>query len=134
MSVPARVIVPDVTGSSPDSRLNSEVLPAPLGPMTAMNSPGATSRVTSETITAPPMAQVRPATCSTGAPVWRAAGAEAAEVLDTAAGSRIRRSGGGDRRGGGLGVEGLDQHRDVLAALLLQAGLEHRLQQRVVLG
>ena len=40
----ARVIVPDVSGSSPRMARSRVVLPEPLGPSTAMNSPGSTAR------------------------------------------------------------------------------------------
>src|SRR5690242_16722930 len=43
----------------PDKRLNSDVLPAPFGPMIPRSSPSATSRLTSTTICAPPMSSPR---------------------------------------------------------------------------
>src|SRR5438552_360302 len=45
-------------------RLNKVDLPAPLGPMTACVSPGATSTVTSRTAYTPPNARDTPATLS----------------------------------------------------------------------
>ena len=41
MSRPSNAIVPVVGGRKPDSRWNSVVLPAPLGPMTPWIEPGA---------------------------------------------------------------------------------------------
>src|SRR5258708_25668650 len=43
----------------PDRRLNSEVFPAPFGPMIPSSSPSATSRLTSATMVAPPMSSPR---------------------------------------------------------------------------
>src|SRR5215212_3028936 len=43
----------------PEKRLNSDVLPAPFGPMIPRSSPFATSRLTSATIFAPPMSSPR---------------------------------------------------------------------------
>ena len=43
----------------PEKRLNSDVLPAPFGPMIPRSSPFATSRLTSTTIFAPPMSSPR---------------------------------------------------------------------------
>src|SRR5687768_2320724 len=47
--------------------LNSEVLPAPLGPITAVMEPGMTSSVTPVSAFTPPKARVRSRTCRTGA-------------------------------------------------------------------
>src|SRR5687767_2290421 len=46
--------VPALGGNSPEIRLNSVVLPAPLGPRMARRSPGRTSRSTSLTAWTPP--------------------------------------------------------------------------------
>src|SRR6476661_5705132 len=43
----------------PEKRLNSDVFPAPFGPMIPRSSPFATSRLTSTTILAPPMSSPR---------------------------------------------------------------------------
>lgn len=67
MSVPSSAMVPDVAVVNPLIRLNSEVLPAPLGPMKARNSPSRTSSVMSSTMVAPPTPQPRPVSRSTGA-------------------------------------------------------------------
>src|SRR4051812_47414387 len=47
-------MLPVVGGNSPETRLKSVVLPAPLGPRMARRSPGRTSRSTSCTATTPP--------------------------------------------------------------------------------
>ena len=44
ISSPATVMLPRVGTSSPPSKFNNVVLPEPLGPMNAMNSPFSTSR------------------------------------------------------------------------------------------
>ena len=46
MSLPNSAMEPESGVSSPVIRLNSVVLPAPLGPMISRRSPGATSRLT----------------------------------------------------------------------------------------
>jgi hypothetical protein len=46
--------------------LNSEVLPAPLGPITAVIEPGCTSKPTPVSAFTPPKASVTPSTCSKG--------------------------------------------------------------------
>src|SRR5215218_5000999 len=53
-SRPKSSTVPAVGGNSPEMRLNSVVLPAPLGPRIARRSPGRTSRSTSLTAWTPP--------------------------------------------------------------------------------
>src|SRR3954469_10514865 len=99
----------------PDRRLNSDVFPAPFGPMIPSSSPSATSRLTSATILAPPMSSPR---------------------------LRVTRIGGFvnrllERRDGGLDVACRDglQHldREVALAVREQLHLEHRLQHRVIL-
>src|SRR5919108_5782023 len=47
---------PAVTGKAPATRLNSVVLPAPLGPMRARRSPGRTASSTPSTARSPPNA------------------------------------------------------------------------------
>src|SRR5919109_2456857 len=47
---------PAVTGSAPATRLNSVVLPAPFGPMSARRSPGRTASSTPSTARSPPNA------------------------------------------------------------------------------
>src|SRR3954468_4655772 len=106
----------------PDRRLNSEVFPAPFGPMIPSSSPSATSRLTSATMEAPPMSSPR---------------------------LRVARMVGGfmpgglpplllERRDRGLDVAGRDglRHLDaeVAAARRHELHLEHRLQHRVILG
>src|SRR5215813_14043077 len=51
---------PELTGSAPEMRLNSVVLPAPLGPMSARRSPGRTARATPSTARRPPKCLVTP--------------------------------------------------------------------------
>src|SRR3954462_40048 len=53
-SLPHSPTLPAVGGNSPEIRLNSVVLPAPLGPRMARRSPGRTARATSLTATTPP--------------------------------------------------------------------------------
>ena len=50
--------VPPLSGSWPSSTLSSEVLPVPLGPSTAMNSPGAHGEV--EVVPQHPVAEGQP--------------------------------------------------------------------------
>src|SRR5690349_22943048 len=99
----------------PESRLKSEVLPAPFGPMIPSSSPSATSRLTSTTIFAPPMSSPRLRVARIGGFVNR--------LLE-------RR----DRRLDVAGRDGL-QHLDaeVAAARRHELHLEHRLQHRVIL-
>src|SRR6185437_14168686 len=100
----------------PDRRLNSEVLPAPFGPMIPSSSPSATSRLTSATIVAPPMSSPR-------FRVARSGGAN----------SRLLRR---ERMDGRLEVARRDrlQHLDDEVAALsgYELHLEHRLDHRVV--
>src|SRR5262247_3393953 len=51
---------PELTGSAPEMRLNSVVLPAPLGPMSARRSPGRTARATPSTARSPPKCLLTP--------------------------------------------------------------------------
>ena len=48
-SWPKSAMRPEESGIAPEMRLNSVVLPAPLGPMRARRSPGRTSRLTPST-------------------------------------------------------------------------------------
>src|ERR1700676_1657035 len=66
MSVPRKTTRPEVGRVTPESRLNSVVFPAPLGPMITRNSPSVTSRFTSSTMTAPRMRRPRPTVDITG--------------------------------------------------------------------
>ncbi len=52
--LPRNKMLPALGGKSPDKQIDKVVLPAPLGPMTACNSPTATSRDTSSTAASPP--------------------------------------------------------------------------------
>ena len=54
MSRPANRTLPPLGAASPFSRLNSVVLPAPLGPMMPRISPSSTSKLTSWTAFSPP--------------------------------------------------------------------------------
>ena len=58
MSSPKHSITPLEGVSTPLMQWNSEVLPAPLGPMMTRRSPGATSRLTSLTARNPPKSLV----------------------------------------------------------------------------
>src|SRR5712691_10251605 len=53
-SRPKKEMAPVLTGSEPEMRLNSVVLPAPFGPMRARRSPGRTASDTSPTACSPP--------------------------------------------------------------------------------
>src|SRR5215469_9352229 len=59
-SRPNSVMRPELTGSAPAMRLNSVVLPAPLGPMSARRSPGRTARATPSTARRPPKCLLTP--------------------------------------------------------------------------
>src|ERR671936_1148664 len=101
----------------PDSRLNSDVLPAPFGPMIPSSSPSFTSSETSATIVAPPMSS----------PSDRVARMGVAPTCPRG----LR-----ERFDGWLDVPGrdrLDHLRRPRAPLLHQLNLEHRLEHRVVL-
>src|SRR5690606_3832445 len=107
-SRPASSTAPAVGRRSPLRTSNRVVLPAPLGPRTAMISPGRTPSVTSRRIRTPPMVTLSARVASTSGTAghrW---------------GDLVRREGG-------------DQLGHVLAVACHQPGLEHRLQQRVVL-
>src|SRR5579864_6663563 len=60
MSSPKKRIVPDDSGKSPVTQLNSVVLPAPLEPSTARRSPGRTVIVTSVSAASAPNIRVTP--------------------------------------------------------------------------
>src|SRR5271167_3227517 len=66
MSLPARWIAPECGGSCPVNWLISVVLPAPLGPMIACNSPRAMSSVTLAVATMPSNRRTRFSTRSKG--------------------------------------------------------------------
>src|SRR5258706_10151951 len=104
----------------PESRLKSEVLPAPFGPMIPSSSPSATSRLTSATMEAPPMSS--PRLC-----VARMVGG----FMTVALRSLLL-----ERRDRGLDVAGRDRLQDldaeVAAARRQELHLEHRLQHCVV--
>src|SRR6185436_8740958 len=68
---PANTILPSSGVSCPQIWLISVVLPAPLGPMMACNSPGITSRVTSSVTTRPPKAFFNASRRSTGSATAR---------------------------------------------------------------
>ena len=60
MSSPANTMRPAFGVWKPEIRLNSVVLPAPFGPMTAVTPPSATSRSMASTATRPPNRRVTP--------------------------------------------------------------------------
>src|ERR671936_1369464 len=101
----------------PDSRLNSDVLPAPFGPMIPRSSPSFTSSETSATIVAPPMSS----------PSDRVARMGVAPTCPRG----LRE--GFDRRLHVSGRDRLDHLRRPRAPLLHQLHLEHRLEHRMVL-
>ncbi len=59
---------PEVTGYMPVMRLNSVVLPAPLGPIMALRSPGMMRSVTSRVACRPPKLLLSPLSSSAGTP------------------------------------------------------------------
>ena len=67
MSRPAKVTVPASGLSSPVTRLNTVVLPAPFGPMMLTNSPSATLSDSASTAVTPPKRRVRLASSRIGA-------------------------------------------------------------------
>ena len=129
--VPGERDPPALGRRSPLTRLNSDVLPAPLGPIRARNSSGATCSVTSSTIGTPPICQDTASTSRAGWP-----------------GRRVRRGPAVDGRSGhpaqpfiapaggaaSAGATVLDQLGGEAGAGAGELGLEHRLQQGVVLG
>src|SRR5512144_1684202 len=68
MSSPPSSTRPAVGETSPEMRLNSDVFPAPFGPMMATSSPARASSVTSSTMRAPPMCSPRPRVARIGVP------------------------------------------------------------------
>src|SRR6186997_261300 len=62
-------MVPPVTGSVPATRLKSVVLPAPLGPISARRSPGATVRLTPSTARRPPKCLATPSSRRTSSAI-----------------------------------------------------------------
>src|SRR5690606_7836620 len=117
MSVPSSSTVPRVGRVSPDTRLNSEVFPAPLGPMTARNSPSETVMDTPSTMTAPPTDQLRSLRTRTGA------GGEGVGEVITSLRDWGFHVGGRDFR---------DQFGDSVCAAADQPHLVHGLEERVV--
>src|SRR4051812_27496424 len=103
----------------PENRLNSDVLPAPFGPMIPRSSPFATSRLTSTTIFAPPMSSPRLRVTRIGGFILSEAGCPLLERrhrrLDVAGRDDLRHLGG-----------------EVAALARDELGLEHRLDHRVV--
>ena len=67
---------PAAAGRAPVRQLNSEVLPAPFGPMTAATLPARCRRSTPSRLVTPPKRKVRPRTSSRPAPRRPAAGAD----------------------------------------------------------
>src|SRR5581483_7820232 len=104
----------------PESRLKSEVLPAPFRPMIPRSSPSATSRLTSTTMFAPPMSSPRLRVARIGGFIARGRPPLLLERrdrrLDVPGGDRLR-----------------DLHREVAALAGEELHLEHRLQHRVIL-
>src|SRR3954462_11492656 len=103
----------------PEKRLNSDVLPAPFGPMIPRSSPFATSRLTSTTIFAPPMSSPRLRVARIGGFIP----SEAARLLL-------------ERREGRLDVAGRDDLRHLGDEVTALSGdelrLEHRLNHGVI--
>src|ERR671936_162806 len=100
----------------PDSRLNSDVFPAPFGPMIPSSSPSLTSSETSATIVAPPMSS----------PSERVARRCPPEFTRPLLERRHRRLHVPRR-------DDLDDLGRVAGALLHELNLEHRLDHRVIL-
>src|SRR5688572_757378 len=69
--IPARRALPEDGFSSPASTRKSVVFPAPFGPNTARQSPGASENVTPATAIRDPNARVTSSTSTMGAPVDR---------------------------------------------------------------
>src|SRR5918997_3685275 len=61
---PAKVTLPAVGRSRPDSKLITVVLPAPLGPISPTISPSSTAKETSSTARTPPKWRLKPSTWS----------------------------------------------------------------------
>src|SRR3954447_24102793 len=103
----------------PEKRLNSDVLPAPFGPMIPRSSPCATSRLTSTTIFAPPMSSPRLLVARIGG------------FIPSEAGRLLL-----ERRDGRLDIARRDDLRHLGDEVTALAGdelrLEHRLDHRVV--
>src|SRR5436190_1738190 len=73
-------MLPPDAASSPDSRLMSVVLPAPLGPSTACSMPFVSSIATSLTAVNPPNRRRRPCVTSIGSVIFVAADQRALEA------------------------------------------------------
>src|SRR5258706_16101901 len=69
ISTPASLMLPALGLSSPERRLISVVLPAPLGPITACTSPGASARSTWLTAARPPKKRQRPVATRSGSAI-----------------------------------------------------------------
>ena len=67
-SWPRNLTLPDVGSSTPDTRLNIVLLPAPLGPISATISPARTASAISFTATRPPKRLVALSTSSSTSP------------------------------------------------------------------
>src|SRR5690606_7412773 len=103
--------------STPDTRLNRVVLPAPLGPMTPSISPSATERDTFSMMRAPPIWRETCSMASTGG----------MDTFSTPPASAR------DGRGHRVGVDDVEELRREAVALRDERRLEHRLDERVVL-
>src|SRR5580700_5782167 len=69
MSVPSKRTLPCCGATSPAIRPISVVLPAPLGPITAWNSPGGRSSVMASAATTPPKRLLNPSICRSGSAI-----------------------------------------------------------------
>src|SRR3974390_3610320 len=92
MSWPLRVTEPEAGVTSPVIRLNSVVLPAPLGPMISRRSPGATPSVTPQVTRRPPYDLHRLRTPSAVAAALSGAPLGAAATAGAVTARRPRRS------------------------------------------
>src|SRR5947209_1763505 len=119
MSEPSSSTRPDVGRSRPEMRLNSVVLPAPFGPITASSSPSRTSSPTPETIVAPPMTSPRSLVARIGGALTR--------------GSFLLALHRHDWWRGVVAADRSEHLRDEMAAALHELHAEHRLQRRMVL-
>ena len=88
MSLPSNTIEPDDGDRKPVRRLNSVVLPAPLGPTSAWMVPSVTERLTSETALNPRNSLVRERVSSSGAS-WTPAPPRAVAGLPRAVGGLV---------------------------------------------
>src|SRR6476646_5181607 len=116
MSTPSSAMLPAVGRSRPETRLNSVVLPAPFGPITARSSPSRTSSPTPETIVAPPMSSPRSCTARIGGAITRSC------LLER-----------DDRRRRVVAARSPEHLSGQVPVLADELDPEHRLQHRVVL-